>query len=105
MRFRHVFLGIGSLLVVLILLLSDPDNGIVQKLPFGSGTVSLLIVLFTSILYIAFLHMGRKALADYIDLEEYFKKALMTPEGAGLSLIAVGLMMIAISLVILASTR
>ena len=51
------------------------------------------------------LHLARKALADYIDLEEYFKKALMTPEGAGLALIGIGLIMVSISLVILAATK
>ena len=36
MRFRNVFLGIGSLLVVAVLLLSDPDSGLIRNLPFGA---------------------------------------------------------------------
>ena len=48
---------------------------------------------------------ARKALLDYIDLEQYFKKALMTPEGSGMALIAVSVMMLAISVVILAATK
>lgn len=105
MRFRNVFLLIGSLLTILVLFLSDPDVALVQNLPFGSGTLVILIVLVTSILYVGMLHLSRRALMDYLDLEQYFKKALMSPEGAGLALIAVGLMMTAISIVILAATK
>lgn len=105
MRFRNVFLGIGSLLTVLVLLLSDPDGGLVQNLPFGTGTVSLLITLVISILYIGLLHLARKGLFDYIDLSVYFKKALETPQAAGMALIAIALAMISVSIVILAATR
>lgn len=105
MRFRNVFLLIGSLLTIVVLFMSDPDSGLVQNLPFGGGTVALLIVLVTSILYVGMLHLSRRALMDYIDLEVYFKKALMSPEGAGLAIIGVGLMMVAIALVILAATK
>ena len=104
MRFRDLFLGIGSILTLAVLVLSDPDNGLVENLPFGAGTLSILIVLVSSILYIGLLHMARKALMDYLDMLTYFKKALGTPEGAGLALIAVGLIMISVALVILAAT-
>lgn len=106
MRFRHLFLALGSILTIAVLLLSDPDNGvIIQNLPFGSGTVSTLIVLLTSILYIGLLHLGRKSIMDYIDLEQYFKKALSSSEGSGLAIIGVGIMMVAIAIVIFAATK
>ena len=105
MRFRQVFIGIGGFLTLLILLLSDPDGGLVRNLPFGSGTLSVLIILVSSILYIGLLHIARKGLLDYLDLEQYFKKALLSPEGSGMALCAVGLMMIAIAIVILAATK
>ena len=105
MRFRNVFLGIGSVLVVAVLLLSDPDSGLISNLPFGAGVLSTLIILVTSILYISVLHLGRKALVDYIDLEEYFRKAKMTPEGSGYALIAVSIFSLAIAVVILAATK
>lgn len=105
LRFRHAFLGLGSLLTVFVLLMSDPDAGLIRNLPFGAGTLSVLIILVTSILYIGVLHLARKALADYIDLEQYFKKALATPEGAGLAIIGVGLMMVSIAIAILAAVK
>jgi multisubunit Na+/H+ antiporter MnhB subunit len=105
MRFRYVFVGLGSLLTVLLLLMSDPDGGFVQNLPFGSSTLATIIILASSILYIGLLHFARKALFDYIDLEIFFKKALQTPEGSGYALIAVALAMVSISIVILAATK
>lgn len=105
MKFRNVFLGLGSVLTILVLFMSDPDGGLVQNLPFGSGTVSLLIMLVISILYIGLLHLARKALFDYLDLEAYFKKALLTPEGSGMALISVAIAMVAIAVVILAATN
>jgi hypothetical protein len=105
MRFRNIFLGVGSALVVFVLLLSDPDGGLVSNLPFGSGVLTTLIILVSSVLYIGLLHLARKALADYLDLEVYFKKALLSPEGSGMALIAVAIMMVSISIVILASVK
>lgn len=105
MRFRNTFVGLGSILVIIVLLMSDPSSGFVRNLPFGSGTLSTLIILVSSILYIGLLHFARKGLLDYLDLEVYFKKALQTPEGSANALIAVGLMMIAISIVIFAATK
>ena len=52
MRFRNIFLGLGSVLVLTILLLSDPDSGLVRNLPFGGGTLATLIILVSSILYL-----------------------------------------------------
>ena len=104
MRFRNVFLLIGSILTIAALLLSDPDSGLVKNLPFGSGTLATLIILVTSILYIGLLHIGRKGLLDYVDLRIFFKKAIETPEGAGLATIGIGLICISISIVILAAT-
>lgn len=105
MRFRNIFIGIGSLLVIILLLLSDPDGGLVQNLPFGAGTLSTIIILVVSILYVGLLHYSRKALLDYLDLEEFFNKAKLTPEGSGLAIIGIGLIMVSVSIVILAATK
>lgn len=105
LRFRHAFLGLGGFLTVLVLFLSDPDVGLVQNLPFGAGAFAVLINLVIAILYVGLLHLSRRALVDYIDLEVYFKKALLTPEGAGKALIAIAVMMLSIALVILAATK
>lgn len=95
---------IGSLLTLAVLLLSDPDSGFITDLPFGAGTLTILIVLVSSILYVALLHLSRRALMDYLDLSKYFAKALQTSEGSGLAIIGVGLIMISVAIVILAAT-
>lgn len=104
MRFRDIFLVLGSFLTLALLFLSDPDSALVTSLPFGASTLTVLIVLVSSILYIGLLHIARKALFDYIDLQDFFKEAVKSPHGAGLALIAVSIAMVSISIVVLAAT-
>lgn len=103
MRFRDIFLGVGSLLVIILVLLSDPSVGVIAQLPFGSSTLGLFLNIVISLFYIGLLHFSRKALIDYIDLEAFFKKAYETSQGAALALIGVGIIMLSISLVIVAA--
>lgn len=103
MRFRNVFMVYGTLLTIMVWVLSDPDLGFVQNLPFGSSTAGTFIILLKSVIYVAALHLSRRALVDYLDLEEYFLKAKETAQGAGLATLAVGLIMVAIAIVILAA--
>lgn len=105
MRFRHIYIGLGSFLVILLSLLTDPDTGIIKELSFGAGTVATLIILVKAVLYVGLLHFSRKGLMDYLNLEKFFTKAALTPEGAGMALIAVGVYTLAIALVIFAGTH
>lgn len=105
MRFRNVFMAIGGSLVVSVMLLTDPDGGLLSKLHFGSSTLSTLIIALMAILYISLLHIGRKGLLDYIDLEEIYKRCMLTPQSAGLFAIAVGLIHISIAIVIYAAVK
>lgn len=105
LRFRHMYMGVGSLLVIALFLLTDPDSGLIQALPFGAGTVANILILVKSVLYVGLLHLSRKAMMDYIDLEEIFKKAMGSSRGAGLFSIAVALMCISIAIVIYAATH
>lgn len=105
MRFRNIYMVLGSILTLMVLFFSDPDGGFITNLPFGAGTLTILIVLVSSVLYVGFLHLSRRALIDYIDLSKLFGKAAQTPEGAGLAIVGVGLIMISISLVIMAATN
>jgi hypothetical protein len=104
MRFRNIYLIIGTILTVLIWLLTDPDSGIIQSLHYGSSLVATLVILFKSILYVGVLHISRKALCDYLDLELVCKKAMQTEHGAGLVAIAVSIIMLSIAIVMYAAT-
>lgn len=105
MRFRHVYMGLGSLMVIFISLLTDPDLGLITELPMGAGTLATIVILLKAILYTGLLHFTRKGLMDYFDLEEYLVKARETSEGAGAAVVGVGLYTIAMAIVIYAATH
>ena len=105
MRFRYVYMGLGTLFVAILLTITDPDLGIITELPFGATFIANLAILTKSIIYVAMLHVSRKALFDYLDLEDYFKEAIKTPEGSSGALNATGLYAFAIAIVIFAATH
>lgn len=84
-RFRRLFLLGGSLIVLLALFATDPDNGIT--------TGMLLLSLVTPLLAVGFVHLARKALHDYpeADAQRLFRKASEDPIGSGLALIALSI--------------
>lgn len=88
MRFRHLFIFGGSLLVLAALFATDPDKQ-------GLTTGMLVLGLVTAILAVAFAHLGRKALHDYpeADARRLFAKAGENPVGAGLALIALAIVL------------
>ena len=105
MRFRYWYMIIGGILVTLLLLLSDPDLGIIAGLPFGGHTVATFVFLSKTVLYAAILHITRKGLTDYLDLEAIAKKAVENPVGAGLLSVAVSVIMLSIAILILAAVK
>ena len=80
-RFRNIFLVLGSLAVVAYLLVSDPDQ--------GSLTLTFLAQLATPVIAVAFAHMARKALFDYIDMGNLYRKAKETATGSGLTFLGI----------------
>ena len=104
MRFRDVYITIGSLLVLALWIVSDPDLGLITEMSFGASTIATLVILLKSILYVGLLHFSRKALLDYVDLQKVIEKAVQSSDGAGNVVIGIGLMMIAIAIVMFAAT-
>lgn len=100
LRFRHLYMGVGSLLVLLALFFSDPDVGFIQNLSFGAGFFATMVVLTKIVIYVALVHVSRRALIDYIDLERYFKEAVKTPEGSGQAVVGVSLIMVALAILV-----
>jgi hypothetical protein len=103
-RFRHLYMGVGSFLVILMWVITDPDLGWISELPIGSGTIATLLVLLKVVLYVGMLHISRRAMADYLDMFAIYQKAVETPTGAGLAAIAVSMLALAISVVMYAAT-
>lgn len=103
MRFRDIYLGVGSVLVLAVVFMSDPSVGLISQLPFGSSTIRTdhqhhhQSVLYRTTTLLP------QALIDYIDMEVFFKRALETSQIAGMALIGVGLIMVSIATVIVAA--
>lgn len=104
MRFRHVYTIVGTILVLVFWTATDPDLGLITGMSYGASTIASLAILAKGVLYITLLHYSRKGLLDYIDLKEYFLKAKESSGGAGMALIAVSIIMLAIAVVIYAGT-
>lgn len=101
--FRFVYMILFATLLTLATIIT---NNNVVKLPFGmAGMTADMLYTLRVIVYTALVHMSRRALVDYIDLEEVFKKAMETAEGAGKVFIGVGLMMISVAICILAAVK
>ena len=103
-RFRHVYMAFFSVLVILATFLVDPDNGFIQNLPIGAGTLAALLVMVRAVIYVTLLHVSRKALFDYLDLEVLFKEAVEKGNvAAANAIIGVAIAMVAIALLIVAA--
>ena len=105
MRFRDIYMLVGGLLVLLVMLGTDPDTGWVHSLPFGASTVATLVILLQCILYVGLLHYSRKALFDYLDFKEIADRAMKTSQGSGYLAMAIAIAMLAIALVMNAAVR
>lgn len=104
-RFRYVYIGLGSILAIMLLLISDPQTDLIQNMPFGASTIANLVLMFRVILFAALLHVTRKGLFDYIDLEAVFNQAIRTSEGAGKVFIGMAIFCLAIAILIYAAVR
>jgi len=95
MRFRNIVLVLGSLVTVLALVLSDPSGGAV--------TATFLMSLAVGFIAVGFAHLCRKALFDYIDMQELFDKAKKSSIGSGIAF--AGICVVIASLLTLFSGR
>ena len=101
-RFRNLFLVVGTLLVLTLWVLADPDLGIIQGLRIGSSTIATLLFMTKGILAIGILYICTKGMMDYpiSDFEKLGMRAVKSPEGAGLYSIAVAIKTLAFALII-----
>ncbi len=81
MRFRYLFMGFGSAAILATLLATDPDKGLM--------TGMLVMGLVTPVLAVAFAHLARKGMFDYLDMQALAEKAQKTPSGSGLVFLGV----------------
>lgn len=103
MRFRHVYTFLLSALIVLAMFLADPDNGFIQNLKYGAGTVAFILVTLRATLYVSLLHVSRRALFDYVRMGALLRAAEEGNIAASLIFVGITLAMIAIAIVIAAA--
>lgn len=101
--FRKIYMLFGSILTLAFWFLISPENAFITELPFGATVIVLVAALLKAVLFVTFLHISRKALFDYINMGEIYRKCLEDPQGAGLFAIAVSLAMVAIAICVIAS--
>jgi hypothetical protein len=81
MRKRNYFLAGGSFLVLLFAYFSDPNG--------GALTLAWLQQLTMPVVAVWFAYLARKALFDYLDMEELLAKAKESTVGAAITFLAV----------------
>lgn len=81
MRFRNVLLVVFPILLAMALFFTDVDK--------GATTATWFLGLGTYVLAVAMAHLSRKGLFDYIDMQEYAKKASETPLGSAIVFLGV----------------
>lgn len=81
-RFRNLFMLLGSLAVIAALFLTDVDH--------GAGAAMVLLRLAACVLAVSFAFLSTKAMFDYkaADKQNLFSKAGEESTGAGLALVA-----------------
>lgn len=84
---RLLLLGATAAAVIGLLFATDPGIALLT-LPAGQATAALLLGLLVPLLLLVIVHIGRKLLHPYMDLAEAWRKALDSPTGAGLALVA-----------------
>ena len=104
-RFRYTFMGLGSLFAAILMTVADPDLQIITELPLAAPFIATIAILAKIVLYAGALHYTRKGLFDYIDMQELFTLTKKGNSAAGLALIALGCIHIAIAILIYACTR
>jgi hypothetical protein len=89
---RTITLFTVAAILLITLYLTDPDN--------GASTAMLVLGVVSGVLGVILTHVLWKALFDFpeMHLQNMFKKASESPEGSGLSLIAVAIVMAALLL-------
>jgi len=103
LRFRYVYMLFGSTLILGALFVTSPDHTFLSELPYGAGFIATIVLMLRAVLYVAILHYSRKALFDYIDLEELYLKAKTEPLAAAVAMVAIAISLIAVSLLIVSA--
>lgn len=104
-RFRNVYMVYFGIVVLLLMIVSDPDNGLIQQLPFGASQVATLILMSRVVLYAALFHITRRGLFDYVNYREFLSQSLKGNMAAAIGALAISVAMIPVAMLIVAAVR
>jgi hypothetical protein len=104
-RKRNWFAVIGTTIMILLWLITDPDMRIITNMPAGAKVLDIFTVLSKGVIYMMAVHMGRKYILDYINLKMLIDKAAETSEGAGKAAIAVSIYTVAMAIAVYAAVN
>lgn len=102
LRFRRLYVVLGTFLVFFLWLITDPDVGLIQHLSFGAGLLAMLVFMSKGLLASVLLYVTRKAMFDYkeADLQNLGVEAKKDPQAAALYSISIAIQTLAFAVVI-----
>ena len=95
----------GLMIMVVSWILTDPDLGLINDLPFGSNLVTVFTYASRAMILIALLHYCRKAVSDYFDMETAWRSVKDNPMAVAIYTLAIAVMTTAFATVIAAAFR
>ena len=101
---RTIYFTLGIIGMIALWLVTDPDAAILTDMPVGGKLLMIFANLSIFSLYALAFHWARKYILEYVDFQEYIKKATETPQGAGLAAIAVAIYCLSLAIVLYAAT-
>ena len=90
-RIRSWYMIAGPVLVLVLLLVLDPDSGLAIKMPFSPGTIELMLKILSGLLLVSLAFWTTKILLDYPESDTqmlYMRVRYQDSIAAGLALIA-----------------
>ena len=102
MRTRNIFIPAILALFILTWIVVDPDSSVLSGLPMGGQIILVLSMVALSLVGVLVMHVARKSIHDYksADIDVLGKKAMSTPEGAGLHSVAMAVNNLAIAIIV-----
>lgn len=102
---RNIYLTVATVVAAVLWMTTDPNDGVVNNLPFGAGLAFVILMLVRVAFLALSAHLIRKILFPYVeaDFQLLLRKAKETPEGAGFAALAVASVFFGICILVAAS--
>lgn len=89
-KYRTILYIVAPILIILVMVAADPDVGWIRNLGFAPSTLSWLIMMFTTLLFVGLLHIGVRGSFDYIHFEKLLRETYEKKDPIANALIFIG---------------